>query len=441
MLTPASAVRAIADAVHHNPGRQSLNEWWSLASGHESFSARSAEDATGRNLRFLSLDTTSACNLTCPGMCYYHGALAKKKVGAPIDAFERAIDSATLELGAQAITFAGKEPLVDIDRLSRLARYANRTANRNYAIGVVTNGTLIERNWQQLNSLVEEGSLDFIDVSIDAGDAASHDRIRGKAGTFDAAQAAFKRMLDSWLGIRLGVTSVLRNDNCANLISMLVEADERIRNFFVFPIQPPVFEGGSPLEWSTILDCVKRISVALEGARQNSGIDVTVSLLGLHLWDAVQSGVLDLSRIKEDDNGQIYYQSQIRGNTLTLLLQVLPETGRHTLRILHSGEVLPNTHYLQSPSPDTFAVGNISDESLTAIYGRGCAAGSALARLWESRDAHECRNNVCWPLCFGGLSVADSSMVTGDQLDRKPALCLVNGDERSLSYVNREFIG
>lgn len=390
-------------------------------------------------MRFLSLDTTSACNLTCPGMCYYHSALAQKKVGAPVEAFERAIDCATLELGAQVITFAGKEPLVDIDRLCRLASYANRADSRSYAIGIVTNGTLIERNWLQLNTLVENGSLDFIDVSIDAGDAVSHDRIRGKAGTFDAAQAAIKRMLDSWPDIRIGVTSVLRNDNLENLTEMLVDADERIRNFFVFPFQPPVFEGGRPPEWSIILDCIKLISEALEGVRQNSGIDVTVSLLGLHLWDAVQSGLLDLSGMKEDDSGQIYYQSQISGNTLTLLLQVLPETGRHTLRILHSGEVLPNTHYLQSASPDAFAVGNIREDSLTEIYGRGCVTGSALAQLWASRDMHECRNNVCWPLCFGGLSASDSSMVSGDPLDRKPALCLVKGDERSISHVDQEF--
>jgi MoaA/NifB/PqqE/SkfB family radical SAM enzyme len=360
-------------------------------------------------------------------MCYYHSDIPTRPA-APIERFESAIASAAADLDLRVLTFSGKEPLIDAKRTCALARYANSIPDRRFAIGLVTNATLVERNWLHLDDLVAAGALDFIDVSLDAGDAATHDRIRGSAGAFTAAQRALHRMLGAWPAVRIGVTSVLRRDNESSILQLIADSDGRLTNFFVFPFQPPVFGNEAPFEWAVIRHMIEALAGQL-AERRGRPIEVTLSLLGLHIADAVRDGLLDLSAVREDVNGQIFYEWRIGEHCLTLLLQVLPETGRHVLRIMRDGAVLPNTHYLQSADPWKFSIGSIQDEPLPAIYRRATGAAGALSRLWRSRSTHSCRNRPCWPVCFGGIAVADHNLVKGEPLDRQPKLCLKTSND------------
>jgi MoaA/NifB/PqqE/SkfB family radical SAM enzyme len=413
-------LRGLSLALARNPDSESLAEWWRLASG-SGFEERPREGGA-RTLRFLAIDTATTCNLTCPGMCYYHSDI-QTRPAAPIECFESAIGSAAADLGLRVLTFSGKEPLIDAKRTCALARYANSIPDRRFAIGLVTNATLVERHWQQLDGLVAEGGLDFIDVSLDSGDAPAHDRIRGALGTFSAARRALRRMLEAWPTIRIGVTSVLRRDNGAGILQLMADAEVGVRNFFLFPFQPPVFGREAPLEWAVIRRMAKAVNSHL-AERRGPPVEITLSLLGLHIPDAIRDGLLDLSAVREDENGQLYYERRIGEHGLTLLLQVLSETGRHVLRILRDGAVLPNTHYLQSADPWQFSIGSIEDETLAALYRRASAPGGALSRLWRSRSTHACRDRPCWPVCFGGIAVADHSLVEGTPLDLQPKLCL-----------------
>ena len=179
------------------------------------------------------------------------------------------------------------------------------------------------------------------------------------------------------------------------------------------------------------------VEAVLDGVRRDDGIDVSVSLLGLHVADAVASGKISLDALEEDENGQIYYSRSIGRNTLTVFLQVLPETGRHGLRILSDGTVLPGTHYLQSPRPERFAVGNIAGESILDIHQRAGAAGSAIDKLWASRPDHACRDRPCWPVCFGGIAVSDNNILTGKPLALPPDLCISSGVEPVNATIGR----
>lgn len=245
-------------------------------------------------------------------------------------------------------------------------------------------------------------------------------------------------MLAEWPELRIGTTSVLRNDNSEAIADLVERADPKLRNFFVFPFQPPIFEESDPAPtWATINECIDAVEAVLEGTRHSEGIEVSLSLLGLHVADAVASGKLSLHALEEDENGQIYFRRAIGGNALTVFLQVLPETGRHGLRILSDGLVLPGTHYLQAPRPERFAVGNIADGSILDIHQLAIADGSAVDELWASRLGHACRDRPCWPVCFGGIAVSDNNILAGKPLDLPPDLCITSGAEPANASLGR----
>ncbi|MEG3147838.1 radical SAM protein [Sphingomonas sp. RT2P30] len=435
MIVPAleerqAFVAALARASSAIPDKPALSEWAGLAANLSQFDSRPSWSANPARLRYLAIDTTASCNLTCPQMCYYHPALGARRERAELERFDEAIRVAARDLDLGVLAFAGKEPLVDAGRLVALAEQASRVPDRRFSIGIVTNGTLVRRNGPSLDRLVRAGALDFIDVSIDSSSADQHDAIRGKAGALKAAQAALSEMLDSWPHVRIGMTSVLRRDNGESIADLVARADPRLRNFFVFPFQPPVFDAQLPAaDWSAIDSCVARIVDVLERGRRDAGIEVTISLLGLHLADAVRSGRLRLDSLREDDNGQIFVQQEIGGNTLTFVAQVLPDTGRYGLRILPDGTVLPSTHYLQVPEPLRFGIGSIAEESIVDLYAKAIGPGSAIDQLWASRLNHACRDRPCWPLCFGGIAISDNNIISGKPLDLPPDLCLSSGAE------------
>lgn len=421
---------ALSGAASRDPTKPALVEWAELSNDIDNFRKRPSWHRAAPRLQYLAIDTASACNLTCPRMCYYHPSPAGGGPRADIERMKRAIVDAATDLNLGTLVFAGKEPLVDAARLAALATAANAITDRRFTIGLVTNGTLIERNWATLESLVQAGAIDFIDVSIDSHEAQQHDEIRGRAGTHTFARNALRRMLASWPHVRIGVTSVLRTDNVAAIADLIRHADPSLRNFFVFPFQPPVFEqGGIPPDWPTINACIDNIDSVLADARRDAGIEVSVSLLGLHVANAVGSGKLALDELAEDDNGQIHHRRAIGGNLRTIFLQVLPETGRHGLRILPDGTVLPGTHYLQAADPKRFAVGDVRDDTIVDIHSQARATGSAVDRLWESRPDHACRDRPCWPVCFGGIAVSDNNILTGWPLTQPPELCLSSGAE------------
>ncbi len=105
-------------------------------------------------------------------------------------------------------------------------------------------------------------------------------------------------------------------------------------------------------------------------------------------------------------------------------MQVLPETGWRIGCITYTGAYLPNTHFVQDPYPERFAVGYVQEEPLPVLYRRALADSDVLGSMLRSRDNHACRRRPCWSCCFGGLAAAEHSFVGGAPLDRQPTLCL-----------------
>lgn len=161
--------------------------WHGLITGTSTFSDFLVAVRAKRQLTYLTIDTTGACDLKCSGMCYYNPAISLGRNPVEESLLRQAISQAATELSLRVLAFAGKEPFLNAPRLFSLAKHAGSVPSRTFAIGIVSNGRHISRYRQNLEELVSLRSLDYIDISIDSADAAEHDRLRGIDGTHKLA--------------------------------------------------------------------------------------------------------------------------------------------------------------------------------------------------------------------------------------------------------------
>lgn len=420
----ASIAAGVKAASLRHPEGQTLRLWSGLISGQLSFQEVLEHMRSHPQLSYLTIDTTGVCDLRCPGMCYYHPDIDVRRPPVPVDALKAAIADAHTVLGLRSVVFAGKEPLQNTPRLVELARHTANLQGHRPSIGVVTNGRGISKHQATLDGLVNEGALSFMDISIDSGNADEHDTIRGTRGTHALAMAALEQCTKAWPSVRVGASSVLRHDNAHGILDLLRSTAAFNRHFFITPIQPPPFTSTAPLPWRVVGDFLARLTELLQGEVNDAGIEVMVSLLGLHLTEAVAEGFLVWEELTEDDAGQCYVERNLGTNKLLVHVQVLPETGWRIGRITYTGTYLPNTHFLQAPDPDHLAVGYVQQERITELYRRALADEGVLAQVLRSRERHECQGRPCWAHCFGGLVGAENSYVGGAALDKQPFLCL-----------------
>ncbi|MGA7798005.1 MAG: radical SAM protein [Methanoregula sp.] len=128
------------------------------------------------NAPFLVVwDFTHMCNLKCKH-CYQD---AQKALPGEIstDEAKQLIDQLSAA-GVVVIAFSGGEPLMRKD-FFEIARYAHE---HDLYVALASNGTLIT---PEVAQKLHDAGVDYVEVSIDGKDAASHDAMRGISGAFD----------------------------------------------------------------------------------------------------------------------------------------------------------------------------------------------------------------------------------------------------------------
>ena len=128
------------------------------------------------NAPFLVVwDFTHLCNLKCKH-CYQD---AQKALPGEFSTYEakNLIDQLSAA-GVVVIAFSGGEPLLRKDFLE-VARYAHE---HDLYVALASNGTLIT---PEMAKKLREAGVDYVEVSIDGEDAASHDAMRGISGAFE----------------------------------------------------------------------------------------------------------------------------------------------------------------------------------------------------------------------------------------------------------------
>lgn len=154
------------------------------------------------------------CNLRCSFCDLWEG-----KENVPLVEAQRLFDEARV-IGTKTVVLTGGEPLLhpEFFGIVQAARACGLSVN------LTTNGTLVERHWARI---VASG-IDSLSMSLD-GLPETHDRLRGRAGSFDATWAALERVIAhsrAGGGLDPCVYFTVTREN----VSELVEVWRRVRN-------------------------------------------------------------------------------------------------------------------------------------------------------------------------------------------------------------------
>lgn len=420
----ANLLSGLAVSVSNQPDAVGLRNWLDLASGEKTFADFYQWSRQQRALSFLTVDVTPLCDLICEGMCYYHPDIDKKKPYVSEVLLSRAVSEAAEFLDLSTLIIAGKEPLLNPKLFFSLLRNLPAAQSRSYTVGTVTNGRHLHNHLGEIQEVANQGHLDFLDISLDSGIADEHDAIRGRVGTFERAFTALRESSEHLEAIRIGVTSVFRGNNEDGLLALLRVASPLTQNFYIAPIQPPPYSILPSLSVKTVTRFLRRLHGELEMLASELSLEVTVLLPGLYVMEVAEAGFFSWGDLKEDERGSIYVSSQVNGHTLIYFLAVLPEQAWRVARITHDGAYLAHLHFMQSPTPEAHAVGYLQNDSIVSLYEKSLLPGTPFHQIVLSRKAHQCAGQPCWPTCFGGWSVAENAILTGDALDVQPKLCV-----------------
>ena len=158
------------------------------------------------NAPFLVVwDFTHRCNLACRH-CYQD---AQKALPDELSTEEslRLIDQMA-DAGVVAVAFSGGEPLMRRD-LYEVAAHAH---GKGMYVSLATNGTLIT---PEVARRLKEIGVDYVEMSIDGKDAASHDAFRGIPGAFDRTVQGIRNCVAE--GLFTCIASTVTRDNLAEV--------------------------------------------------------------------------------------------------------------------------------------------------------------------------------------------------------------------------------
>jgi hypothetical protein len=407
-----------------NPDSFLLPYWAALVDGTATFEDFLPLVCTRRRLTYLTIDTTGACDLKCTGMCYYNPDIPLRRPLVAETALVEAIRESARDLSLAVLAFAGKEPFLNHVRLFSLLKEAGSIPDREFIIGIVTNGRHIARHADKLSTASQEGCLDYVDVSIDTANAAEHDLFRGLDGTHNRAMSAVRWLNSELKEVRSTVVSVLREDNHQGILDLIRDLAAVNTYYQIQPIQPPPYSTIQPLSFDYIIRFLNTLVETLAGPMAGAKVHVSIELLGIYLLEAFQAGFFDWSDLREDSNATIYVEKTLGGNTFVITFELFPLQAWRLARITYTGAYLAHMHFLQSPDPDQYAVGFLGQQSITSLFDRAVEHSSHFDQVVQSRTNHDCAGRPCWPNCFGGWNGAENAFLEkGRKLSDQPRLC------------------
>jgi len=163
---------------------------------------------------------TRSCNLSCVH-CYEEARTpAKDELGT--EEALRAVDIMA-NAGTAYISLSGGEPLMRKDFYD----IASYITERDMALAVASNGTLITRN---VARRIADTGCRFIQISIDGATAQTHDRFRG-ARSFERAINGIKNMVET--GITVGVATTITHHNLNEVEDIISLAEDVGAKMFI----------------------------------------------------------------------------------------------------------------------------------------------------------------------------------------------------------------
>jgi len=188
-----------------NPGDAAGTE----AAGTDAAGTEAAGTSVDGRLLFVNLELTLRCNLRC----LHCGSTAGRPRRAELTT-NQWIDvvGQLADLGCQEVCVLGGEPLVRRDWRD----VASAICDHGMDLVLITNGWSVdEKVVRQLQKLER---LDRIGVSLDGADAQTHDRLRGRDGSFERARGALWMLRDA--GFEVGAITAVSRLNLEELLPL-----------------------------------------------------------------------------------------------------------------------------------------------------------------------------------------------------------------------------
>ena len=186
-------------------------------------------------LNTLYFYLTEGCNLACRH-CWMGPKLdvtGSHYPTLPVELFETAIREAK-PLGLSGVKLTGGEPLLH-PHFTRLLEIIRREELK---LTVETNGLLCT---PEIAAEIAKSPNRFVSVSIDGTDAATHEGVRGVAGSFEAARQAVRNLVTA--GIRPQIIFTVMCINAAQVDAMVRMAEELGAASLKFNVVQPTARG------------------------------------------------------------------------------------------------------------------------------------------------------------------------------------------------------
>ena len=186
-------------------------------------------------LNTLYFYLTEGCNLACRH-CWMgprFDATGKKYPTLAVDLFETAIREAK-PLGLSGAKLTGGEPLLH-PHFTRLLEIIRR---EDLKLTVETNGLLCT---PEIAAEIAKSPKRFVSVSIDGTDAATHEGVRGVAGSFDASRQAVRNLVA--VGIMPQVIFTVMRSNVTQVDEMVRMVEELGATSLKFNVVQPTARG------------------------------------------------------------------------------------------------------------------------------------------------------------------------------------------------------
>ena len=230
-------------------------------------------------------EMTTACNLHC---IHCHTSAGKPAADELSTAeAKRMLDQLARVNDLRMMAFTGGEPLVREDLFELLA-YSRALGFTNT---MATNATLIDR--EAARQLRRHGVV-IAAVSLDGFDPASHDRIRGSPGAFDAAVAGMRALTGAGILLHVNITAMEYNlDQMDRLVQLVEELGTGILLFYQLV---PVGRGRKIGQAALDLGANERLIRFMATAQQNARA-IMEPVAGPQYWPfllqraGIQSGV------------------------------------------------------------------------------------------------------------------------------------------------------
>jgi len=204
-------------------------------------------------INMLYFYLTEGCNLACRH-CWLAPKLdstGRQYPTLPVDVFETAIREAK-PLGLSGVKLTGGEPLLH-PHFMQLLEIVRR---EELGLTVETNGLLCT---PEIASEIAKSPKNFVSVSIDGTDAATHEWVRGVPGSFDAARQAVRNLVAA--GIRPQIIFSVMRGNAEQLDAIVAMAEDLGAASLKFNIVQPTERGEKMHESQETLEIAELIAL------------------------------------------------------------------------------------------------------------------------------------------------------------------------------------